>query len=99
MSATRNRSRTRYWPKDVAAITDPNAKAFRVFADQTGSDRRALAACIVGGRDRFRALSCPPFMCRFWLPSDREDAIAGPPQPLADLIPGAEVLYIAGAIT
>jgi pimeloyl-ACP methyl ester carboxylesterase len=31
-------------------VTDPRARAFRVFADQTGSDREALAVCILAAR-------------------------------------------------
>src|SRR2546423_4578117 len=31
-------------------VTDPVGRTFRAFADQTGSDRRALAACLRGSR-------------------------------------------------
>src|SRR6476620_5830348 len=31
-------------------VTDPQGKAFRLFAEQTGSDLRALAACLRGSR-------------------------------------------------
>ena len=31
-------------------VTDPQGRTFRAFADQTKSDRRALAACIRGTR-------------------------------------------------
>src|SRR5262249_27070716 len=31
-------------------VTDPQGRMFRAFADQTKSDRRALAACIRGSR-------------------------------------------------
>ena len=31
-------------------VSDPVGRMFRAFADQTGSDRRALAACIRGSR-------------------------------------------------
>ncbi len=34
----------------LAEVTDPMARTFRAFADQTKSDRRALAACIRGSR-------------------------------------------------
>ena len=33
----------------LADVTDPQGITFRRFADQTKSDRRALAACIRGG--------------------------------------------------
>ena len=34
----------------LADVTDPQGRTFRAFADQTKSDRRALAACIRGSR-------------------------------------------------
>ena len=34
----------------LADVTDPQGRMFRAFADQTKSDRRALAACIRGSR-------------------------------------------------
>ena len=36
---------------DPANTTHPRGKAFRAFADQTKSDRRALAACISTSRE------------------------------------------------
>ncbi|MDB4273615.1 alpha/beta hydrolase, partial [bacterium] len=36
--------------EDPLAVTDPRGRAFRAFADQTRSDRRALAACISTSR-------------------------------------------------
>src|SRR3954466_9678407 len=34
----------------LADVSDPQGRTFRAFADQTKSDRRALAACIRGSR-------------------------------------------------
>src|SRR6266849_5011856 len=39
----------------VDDVTDPQGRMFRIFADQTKSDRKALAACIRGSRE---TLSC-----------------------------------------
>ena len=44
---------------DPAAITHPRGRIFRMFADQTKSDRRALAACIATSRELL-----PKPMCR-----------------------------------
>jgi pimeloyl-ACP methyl ester carboxylesterase len=82
--------------EDVAGIADPNARAFRVFADQTKSDRRALAACIMGGRDRILAEDLATLTMPVLVAVGTEDAIAGPAQPLAATIPGAETLDIPG---
>ena len=80
----------------VADIADPNARAFRVFAEQTKSDRRALAACIMGGRDRILAEELATLKMPVLAAVGTEDAIAGPAQPLAAIVPGAEALDIPG---
>ena len=38
------------------AVADPQGRLFRAFADQTRSDRRALAACIRGSRQTMGAI-------------------------------------------
>jgi pimeloyl-ACP methyl ester carboxylesterase len=82
--------------EDVSAITDPNARAFRLFADQTESDRRALAACIMASRDRIPAGDLAALRVPVLVAVGTEDTIAGPAQPLADAITGAKVLDIPG---
>jgi pimeloyl-ACP methyl ester carboxylesterase len=82
--------------EDLSAIADPNARAFRIFADQTKSDRRALAACIMASRDRIPAADLAALRVPVLVAAGTEDAIAGPAQPLADAIPGAMVLDIPG---
>ncbi len=82
--------------EDVSEVSDPNARAFRVFADQTKSDRRALAACIMASRDRIPASELGALKVPALVAVGTEDAIAGPAQPLADVIPGAQVLDIPG---
>jgi pimeloyl-ACP methyl ester carboxylesterase len=82
--------------EDASAIADSNARAFRLFADQTKSDRRALAACIMASRDRIPASDLAALQVPVLVAAGTEDAIAGPAQPLADTIPGAKVLDIPG---
>ncbi len=79
-----------------ASISDANARAFRIFADQTKSDRRALAACIMATRDRIPGGDLQALKVPVLVAVGTEDTIAGPAQPLADVIPGAEVLDIPG---
>jgi pimeloyl-ACP methyl ester carboxylesterase len=81
---------------DVSTIADPNARAFRIFADQTKSDRRALAACIMASRDRISAADLSTLRVPVLVAVGTEDAIAGPAQPLADSIAGAKALDIPG---
>jgi pimeloyl-ACP methyl ester carboxylesterase len=82
--------------EDPSGITDPNARAFRLFADQTKSDRRALAACIMASRDRIPAGDLSALRTPVLVAVGTEDIIAGPAQPLAAAIPGAKVLNIPG---
>ncbi len=82
--------------EDAAAIADPNARGFRIFADQTKSDRRALAACIMASRDRVPAQELRALKVPVLVAVGTDDAIAGPAQPLADEIPGAQALDIPG---
>ena len=77
-------------------VTDPQGRMFRAFAEQTGADRRALAACISAAR---QVLS-PGELARITVPVlvsvGSDDDIGGSPEALARLIPGAEAFVIAG---
>jgi pimeloyl-ACP methyl ester carboxylesterase len=78
------------------AVTDANARMFRVFAENTKSDLRALAACMRG----LRAVITPEMLGRIAVPVQvavgTADDIAGSPYDLAAYIEGAEVLAIDG---
>jgi pimeloyl-ACP methyl ester carboxylesterase len=80
----------------VAAIADPQALAFRLFAGRTKSDRRALAACIMATRERIPAGDLAALRMPVLVAAGTEDAIAGPAKPLADAIAGAQALAIPG---
>ena len=75
-------------------VSDPVARTFRAFADQTRSDRRALAACLRGSRglmsrDEVTGINVPVLIA-----VGTTDEVAGSAHGLGDLIPGAEVLDI-----
>ncbi len=82
--------------EDASLVTNPNARAFRIFADQTKSDHRALAACIMAARERIPGHDIAKFQRPVLVAVGTEDALAGPAKPLADAIPGAEALNIPG---
>lgn len=82
--------------EEPSTITDLNARAFRIFADQTKSDRRALAACIMASRDRIPGSELAALQVPVLVAVGTEDAIAGPAAPLAAAIPGARALDIPG---
>jgi pimeloyl-ACP methyl ester carboxylesterase len=77
-------------------VTDANARGFRVFAKQTKSDRRALAACIRGGRKTLVASMVAQIACPVLVAVGSTDGIAGSAAELAALIPGAQALDITG---
>ncbi len=82
--------------EDASLIAESKARAFRIFADQTKSDRRALAACIMAARDRIPGHEIATFQRPVLVAVGTEDELAGPAKPLADAIPGAEALDIPG---
>ncbi len=82
--------------EDSATVVDPNARAFRIFADQTKSDRRALAACIMASRDRIPGADLARLGAPVLVAVGTDDPLAGPAGPLAAVIPGAQALDIPG---
>lgn len=77
-------------------VADKTGRTFRAFADQTRSDRRALAACLRGSRrlmtkDEAAAIDVPVLIA-----VGTRDDIAGSAQELAAIIPSSEVLDIPG---
>jgi len=78
----------------LADVTDPRARTFRAFADQTRSDRQALAACVVALDDRlaeddFRHVKNPVLVA-----VGTEDEIAGDGERLAALFTHGQFLAI-----
>jgi pimeloyl-ACP methyl ester carboxylesterase len=80
----------------LAEVSDPTGHMFRAFAEKTHSDLRALAACIRGARqtlspDDVRRIDVPALVAVGSI-----DTVAGSPEALAALIPGAQALVIPG---
>jgi pimeloyl-ACP methyl ester carboxylesterase len=75
-------------------VTNPTARTFRAFAEQTGSDLKALAACIRSSRDPIRAEDVGRLTCPVLVAVGSKDVIAGPAEDLAKLIPGAQALVL-----
>lgn len=78
----------------LADVTDPQGRAFRAFADQTKSDRRALAACIRGSRQELTREQAAAISQPVLIAIGTKDDVAGSPYELAAVIPGAQVLEI-----
>jgi pimeloyl-ACP methyl ester carboxylesterase len=80
----------------LADVSDPQARAFRAFADQTKGDRKALAACIRGSRQTLTREEAAAIRVPLLIAVGTKDAIAGSAHALAELIPGSRALDIPG---
>lgn len=81
---------------NLTGIQNEHARGFRIFADQTKSDRRALAACIRASRDRIPGGELAKLAMPVLVVAGTLDTISGPAQPLADVIAGAIALDLPG---
>ena len=79
---------------DLSDVTDPVGRTFRAFADQTRSDRRALAACLRGSRRLMSAADAASIQVPMLIAVGTTDEIAGSAKELQDLVTGSEVLDI-----
>jgi pimeloyl-ACP methyl ester carboxylesterase len=75
-------------------VTDPVGRTFRAFADQTRSDRRALAACLRGSRELMTQEQVAAIRVPTLIAVGTTDQIAGSADELGTIIPGAQVLHI-----
>jgi pimeloyl-ACP methyl ester carboxylesterase len=75
-------------------VTDPVGRTFRAFADQTRSDRLALAACLRGSRRLMTRDEAADIAVPVLIAVGTADEIAGSAAALAKIIPGAKVLDI-----
>jgi pimeloyl-ACP methyl ester carboxylesterase len=77
-------------------VTNDAARTFRIFAEQTKGDLKALAACMRSDR----ALPEPEQLAGIGVPVliavGTDDVMAGSGEKLAAMIPGAEFLAISG---
>jgi pimeloyl-ACP methyl ester carboxylesterase len=75
-------------------VSDPTGRVFRIFADQTKSDLRALAACIRGSRQTLSRAEVAAIRAPIMVAVGTRDQVAGSAEELAALIPGARALDI-----
>ena len=69
-------------------------RTFRAFADQTRSDRRALAACLRGSRRLMTEQEAAEIAVPVLIAVGTTDEIAGSADELGKIIPGSQVLNI-----
>jgi pimeloyl-ACP methyl ester carboxylesterase len=75
-------------------VTDPVGRTFRAFADQTRSDRHALAACLRGSRGLMTKEEAAGITVPVLIAVGTADEIAGSAHALGNIIPGSRVLDI-----
>lgn len=80
----------------IEDVTNDTARSFRAFAEQTGSDLKALAACMRGPREKITADELARIAVPTLVATGSKDVIAGSGRELASLVPGAQLLDIAG---
>lgn len=78
----------------VNDVSNPTARTFRAFADQTKSDLKALAACVKGANDPITAEMVGRIAAPTLIVVGEEDVIGGPAEDLARLMPAAVPLTI-----
>jgi pimeloyl-ACP methyl ester carboxylesterase len=80
---------------DKSKLTDPTTRAFRIFAEQSGKDLQALAACMRGNRKAFTA---PELACStrpVLVVCGENDTLTGPPGPLAAAFADGRAVTVA----
>jgi pimeloyl-ACP methyl ester carboxylesterase len=80
----------------LADVHDLSARMFRAFAEQTQSDRKALAACIRGARENLTREQVGAFTAPVLVAVGTKDTLAGSAQELAALLPHGRALDIPG---
>jgi pimeloyl-ACP methyl ester carboxylesterase len=77
-------------------LTDPMQRMFRLFAEQTKSDLKALAACIRGSRQVLSKAEVGSITTPTLIAVGGKDDVAGSAHELADLMPNATALDVPG---
>ena len=77
-------------------VADPMAKAFRIFAEQTKSDLRALAACIRSSREKITPQELARITVAVLVVAGEKDDVAGDVETLVQAIPGATGVTLPG---
>lgn len=78
----------------LSAVSEPAARAFRQFAERTGGDLKALAACLRSGPQGLAPAELAAIRALVLVVAGELDDIAGPVEPLLGLMPKAEGLTL-----
>ena len=76
--------------ESLAEVTDRDARGFRIFADSTKSDRRALASCIRSSRVKIKEEALAAIKVPVLVVAGELDEVAGNVEGLTSIIPGSQ---------
>ncbi len=82
--------------QSIDDVTDPGARSFRLFAEQTRSDLKALAACMRSSRVRIKAEALAQIKVPVLVVAGEVDEVAGAVEPLVALMPRARGVTLPG---
>ncbi|MGH7925939.1 MAG: alpha/beta fold hydrolase [Candidatus Binatus sp.] len=84
--------------ENASAITDETARQFRQFAEITGNDLKALAACMGSSRDDLTAeqIAAKNIRVPVMIVIGTKDVLVGNPTLLRDSIPGSKLVMLEG---
>ena len=78
----------------LAEVTEKTARQFRIFAEHSGADRAALAACMINSREPMAEAEVRQIAVPTLVVVGSEDEMAGSPDRLAALLPHGEALTV-----
>lgn len=81
---------------DASAVSDPVGKGFRDFAERSGNDLKALAACMGAGRGVSEGARLGEIAMPVLIVNGEDDRTVGSPDPLANAIPGCKLIKVPG---
>jgi pimeloyl-ACP methyl ester carboxylesterase len=80
--------------ESLSQITDRSGRQFRIFAEHSGADRAALAACMISSREPMAEADVRRIGVPVLVAVGAEDEMAGAPEALARLLPQGEAFTI-----
>jgi pimeloyl-ACP methyl ester carboxylesterase len=80
----------------LAAVSNPRGRMFRLFAEQTKSDLRALAACMRGSSQTLTGAEIATIRAPALVAVGSEDVVGGSAHELARFLPAGQALEIPG---
>jgi len=80
--------------ESLSEVTDRSGRQFRIFAEHSGADRAALAACMINSREPMREADVRKIETPVLVAVGEADEMAGSPEALAELLPNAEAFII-----